>query len=286
MPSDLPKTDTGINYEGTSQAMFEANMRMFGMYRLRYAMRKYFAEFFGTAVFLFFGNTVIATVTFNPAFEAAKWVIIPIGWGFGLMLALYLSMGVSGGHLNPAMTIASALYGRFPLSYVPGYIISQLLGAFTGAALTYGVFRAQINQPEFGAKLVGGQYGTAGIFSTYPNPLNSTWDSFLAEMVLTCLLAMLVQSFFDKRLTPAKGFEPVAVGLTLLTLSICAGINTGFALNPARDLGPRVFTLIAGWGTETFKASNYYFWIPIVAPIVGAIIGITLFEFFIIPNRD
>ncbi|PVV02502.1 hypothetical protein BB560_003042 [Smittium megazygosporum] len=262
------------------------DLRTFGLLEFRYRFRNYFAEFFGTLLLLLFGNGVVALVKFNPSFGPAGFLMITIGWCFGLAMALYPSMGISGGHLNPAVTIAVAIFGRMPWSRVPGYIFSQILGAFTGAAMVYGIFRSKFDPFDGGKRQTTGQYATAGIFATYPDPDNTRWDSFFAEMVLTAILLFVIQGFFDERLTPAKGFEPIAVGLLVLTIGITCGTMTGYAINPARDLGPRLFTLAAGWGTEPFTAAGHYFWIPIVAPIVGGTIGVAMYEFFIIPNLD
>ncbi|OMH80433.1 Aquaporin-9 [Zancudomyces culisetae] len=284
-------SDAGLEKNGSAshEPLGNGNKppRAFPLYGLRYAMREYLAEFFGTALLIFFGNTVVATVTFNETFAPAKWVIITFGWGFGLAMALYISMGVSGGHLNPAVTIANAVYGHFSWIKVPGFIFCQVLGAFFGAALTYGVFRPQFHTFAPDGKLhVGGDYGTGGIFCTYPNPKNSTWDNFYTECLLTGILMFVIRSMFEPKLTPVNGYAPIAVGLLVFTIGLCVGTTTGYAINPARDFGPRVFTAIAGWGSEPFTASNHYFWNPIVAPIVGAIVGFGLYELVIIPNED
>ncbi|OMJ18324.1 Aquaporin-7 [Smittium culicis] len=275
--------DTIGNAAGSGQLEV---VRMFGLYNMRYNLRHYFAEFFGTMVLLFFGNTVVANVVLNPDLATESWVLITLGWGFGLAMALYISMGNSGGHLNPAVTIAAAVYGKFPWKKVPGYIFSQVLGAFMGAAFTYAVYRSRFTPFDGGVRTVTGNTATGGIFCTYPDPNNTRWDSFFTEMLLTAILVFCIQGFFDPKMTPAKGFEPVAVGLLVLTIGICAGKMTGYAINPARDLGPRIFTAVAGWGSTPFTASNHYFWIPIVAPIVGAILGQGSYELFIIPNLD
>ncbi|PVU99525.1 hypothetical protein BB559_000628 [Furculomyces boomerangus] len=264
----------------------DEKIRMFPMFQLRYDMRLYFAEFFGTAILLFFGNSVVANVVFNPELGPETWILITMGWGFGLAMALYVSMGNSGGHLNPAVTISAAVFGRMPWRRVPGYIIAQVLGGFMGAALTYGVYRSRFDPFDGGKRQTGGEFGTAGIFATYPNPNNSTWDSFFTEMILTFVLVFVIQGFFDNRMLPAKGFEPVAVGLLVLAIGLCQGKQTGYAINPARDLGPRIFTAIAGWGSAPFTAANHYFWVPIVAPICGGILAVAFYDFFIIPNLE
>ncbi|PVU93382.1 hypothetical protein BB561_003318 [Smittium simulii] len=261
-----------------------SSIRMFGMLEFRYRYRLYFAEFFGTMLLLLFGNGVVATTKFNEGLAGSAFVLIVFGWGIGLAMALYCCMGNSGGHLNPAVTISAAVFGRFPWSRVPGFIAAQVLGAFTGAAMVYAIFRSKFNGFDGGKRQTLGEFGTAGIFTTFPDPANTRWDSFFTEMLLTAVLLFLIQGFFDKRMLPAKGYEPIAVGLLVLAIGTTNGIMTGYAINPARDFGPRLFTAIAGWGSGPFTAAGYYFWIPIVAPIFGAIIGVGLYEFFIIPN--
>ncbi|OLY81185.1 Aquaporin-3 [Smittium mucronatum] len=260
--------------------------RMFGFYELRYRFRHYLAEYFGTLLLIFFGNTVVALTVFNPELQPESWLLITIAWGLAVTMGLYVSMGNSGGHLNSAVTISAAVYGKFPWRRVPGYILSQILGALTGAALTYAIYRARFDPFDGGVRTVSGPTATGGIFCTYPDPLNTRWDSFFTEMFLTAVLVFVIQGFFDPKMTPAKGFEPVAVGLLVTVIGMAAGRQTGYAINPARDFGPRVFTAIAGWGSAPFTASGHYFWIPIVAPIVGAVLGQGAYELAIIPNQD
>ncbi|PVU97992.1 hypothetical protein BB559_001822 [Furculomyces boomerangus] len=288
----MPTKEHELNSDASSSVIINEHVnephphRMFSYFDHRYRMRHYFAEFFGTALLIFFGTSVNATVTFNPGFAPAKWVIITLGWGFGLGNALFVSMGNSGGHLNPAVTISGAIFGKFPWRKVPGYVLAQILGAFFGSALTFGVFRAKFNEFDGGSRQTKGPQATAGIFATYPDPANSVWDSFFTELLLTCILVFVIQGFFDDKMTPAKGFGPIAVGLLVLSIGISAGTTTGYAINPARDFGPRLFTLAAGWGAKPFQVDRYYFWNPIVAPIVGGILGHFLYEFFIVPNKD
>ncbi|PVU95799.1 hypothetical protein BB561_001595 [Smittium simulii] len=259
-------------------------VRLFGMLGFRYRYRLYFAEFFGTMLLMLFGNGAVATTKFNPAFAEFAFFLNVIGWGAGISMALYCCIGNSGGHLNPAVTISYAVFGRFPWSRVPGFIAAQILGAFTGAAMAYAIFRSKFDEFDGGKRQTLGEFGTAGIFTTFPDPDNTIWDNFFTEMLLTAVLLFSIQGFFDKRMSPAKGYEPIAIGFLVLIISITNGNMTGNANNPARDFGPRLFTAIAGWGSDPFTAAGYYFWIPIVAPIFGAIIGVGLYEFFIIPN--
>ncbi|PVV00921.1 hypothetical protein BB560_000669 [Smittium megazygosporum] len=259
------------------------DIRIFGALELRYKLRRYFAEFFGMMILVIFGDGIIATVTLDD-FGQIGFIMIAFGWCFGLAMALYISMGVSGGHLNPAVTIAMALFKKMPMSHVPGYLISQFFGAFAGAAIVYGNFSAKFDSFDGGVRQTTGKYATAGIFATYPDPENTVVGCFFTEMLLTGLMLFILGGIFDKHLTPARGFEPLAVGFMLFVLIISTGAMTGSPMNPFRDLAPRIFTSIAGWGSAPFTAYNYHFWIPIVAPTIGAILGIGLYEFFIIPN--
>ncbi|OLY77609.1 Aquaporin-3 [Smittium mucronatum] len=257
-----------------------------GFYLMRYRLRHYLAEYFGTLVLIFLGSSVVALVFLNPDVESESWLLINFAWGIAVAMALYVSMGSSGGHLNSAITISAAVYGKLPWHRVPGYIFSQILGAFTGSALTYGVYRSRFDPFDNGVRSVSGPTATGGIFCTYPNPYNTHWDSFFTEMLLTAILVFVVQGIFDPEMTPAKGFEPFIVGLLVTAIGMTTGRLTGSAMNPARDFGPRLFTAVSGWGSAPFTASGHYFWIPIVAPVIGAILGQGAYGLFIIPNRD
>ncbi|KAI8874341.1 aquaporin, partial [Ramicandelaber brevisporus] len=240
------------------------------------------AEFLGTALFIFLGDSSVALTIFHKdTIGGAAYLAISMGFGLGLMCALYVAGGSSGGHFNPAVTIASAVYREFPWRRVPGYIVAQTLGAFVGAALTYAQYRSAFSDYDGGTRQVQGPHGTAGIFATYPagylTNLNAAWN----EGVATALLIIGIFGCTDKRGMLARSHVPIAVGLIFTTIALCIGHGTGFALNPARDFGPRVFTAIAGWGKDVFTASDYYFWIPLVVPIVGGVLGGLVYDTFI-----
>ncbi|KAK7197789.1 Aquaglyceroporin 1 [Novymonas esmeraldas] len=256
------------------------------LYRYRWWMREYFAEFFGTFFLLSFGNGVCATVMFNagdtPGYQSnVSYLAITLGWGFGLCIALFISMGVSGGHLNPAVTLANCVFGAFPWKKAPGFILAQILGAMAGAANVYLLFKPHFDEGQ--RSLLPGETMTSrfgGVFCTYPGVPNgyAVWS----ELFNTMALMMGILGLNDERMTPAINYKPVAVGLLVIVLGITTGINSGYAINPARDLGPRMFTAML-WGKEPFTLHSYYFWIPIFMPIAGAILGMFFYVFFIIP---
>ncbi|XP_073509076.1 aquaporin-9 isoform X2 [Phyllobates terribilis] len=179
-----------------------------------------------------------------------------------------------GGHVNPAVSFAMCMTGKLSWVKLPFYISAQFLGAFTGSAAAFGVYYDALMKYSGGVFTVVGPNATAHIFATYPSPYLSTLNGLADQMMSTALLLILIFAIFDKKNMPApSGLEPIAVGLLILTLGLSLGSNSGCAMNPARDLGPRVFTALAGWGSEVFTAGNSFWWIPVVGPMCGAVIG-------------
>jgi MIP family channel proteins len=178
-----------------------------------------------------------------------------------------VSGGVSGAHLNPAVSTTMALFNKFEWSKVLPYSIAQVLGSFLGALMVNIIYYNAINEidPEH-------TLSTASIFATYPQPFVTTGSAFLTEMFASALLLGGIFAFSDERNNPSKN-APASVGLLVCGLGMSFGWPTGYALNPARDLGPRIMTSIFGWGSLVFTSHNYYFWIPIVAPVVGGAVG-------------
>ncbi|KAJ1918375.1 aquaporin-like protein [Mycoemilia scoparia] len=252
-----------------------------------YGLRKYFseyvAEFFGTMVLITFGNGVNATTTFNTTNLQSGYLTVTIGWGLALTCALYVSLGVSGGHLNPAVSFALALFGRFPYRKLVGYWLAQILGAIVGAANVFGLFHAQFNAYDGGNRQITGPQGTGGIFFTLPQADNSRAQSVFSEILNTALLMAVILGVNDPRMTPAEGYKPIAVGLIVITIGMCTGFVSGYAINPARDFGPRALTAMAGWGKYPFTIYSHYFVIPLFCPFAGAVLGFAFYEFFIVP---
>ncbi|XP_010715575.2 aquaporin-9 [Meleagris gallopavo] len=178
---------------------------------------------------------------------------ISVGFAMAVTIAVYVSGGISGGHINPAVSLAMCVAGRLKWTKLPIYILAQLLGAFVGAAAVFGIYHDAFMEYSNGTLEVTGPYATAHIFATYPAPYLSLINGFADQVMSTAVLLLVIFAIFDTRNNRVpKGLEPVVVGLLIIVLTCSLGMNSGCAMNPARDLGPRLFTAIAGWGMEVF----------------------------------
>lgn len=257
-----------------------------------------FAEFLGTFVLILFGvGSVAVAVAGLPgsgrqavAFGAANWLIIAFGWGFAVVLGVYVAGGVSGAHINPAITLAFAVRRRFPVWKVIPYWIAQVAGAFTAAILLYGVYHKAIVASQSAAGITNRQndLGTFSIFATFPAPYfgGQLWGPFIDQIVGTAALVALVAALVDKRnQAPLSNIAPLIIGFVVVAIGLSLGTNAGYAINPARDFGPRLVTQIFGWGHLAFPGQGAFFdnywWVPIAGPLIGGIVGILVYDFFI-----
>jgi len=244
---------------------------------LRGTRREAAAEFLGTFLILVFGTASVAQKVLSGG-DLGSALSIHLSWGLGVTLGIYASAGVSGAHLNPAVTLAFAALRGFPWRKVPAYVVAQTLGAFAGAAVTLVTYREAFTAFDGGVRQVAGEKATAGIFATYPQPFLSLPGGFVDQVVGTALLLLVIFAFGDRRnAAPASG-GPVLVGALVVAIGMTFGFNAGYAINPARDLGPRVLTALAGWGSEVFRAGSGWWWVPIVAPCLGALLGGFLYD--------
>jgi MIP family channel proteins len=199
-------------------------------------------------------------------------------------MAVYVCAGVSGAHINPAVTLALAVHRRLPWGKVAPYCAAQVAGAFAGAATTFLVYREAFDRFDGGVRQVAGAKATAGIFATYPQDFLSTVPGGLIDQVVgTALLLLLVFALGDGRNFAAEArLQPVLVGAAVVLIGMCFGFNAGYAINPARDFGPRVIAWLEGWGAAAFPGEqgnlSAYWWVPIVGPIIGAIIGAIVYD--------
>ncbi|MBX7124650.1 MAG: aquaporin family protein [Cyclobacteriaceae bacterium] len=231
-------------------------------------MSAYLAEFLGTALLILLGEGVCAGVTLKESkAQHAGWLVVVIAWGIAVTLAIYAVGSVSGAHLNPAVTIAMALNGSFEWQFVPGYVLSQVAGAMLGAALVWlQYFPHWKGTTDAGAKL--------GIFCTAPAVRHTFWNlvsETIATMVLILGLLFLGANDFS------EGLKPLVVGLLIIAIGLSLGGTTGFAINPARDFGPRLahFLLpIQGKGGSDWG----YAWIPVVGPVVGGLLAVLIYQ--------
>lgn len=242
------------------------------------------SEFLGSFILIFIGAGCVAALILNGA-QYSMWEI-SIVWGLAVSMALYITAAISGAHINPAVTISLAVYRGFPWAKVLPYTLAQTAGTFTAAACVYGLYRNGFLQYEATKGIVRGSAESqtlASIFSTYPAPYLSHMQAAFIEMAITAFLVIAIFAFIDERnsFAPTKALFPLAVGLVVAVMGSAFGSLTGFAMNPARDFGPKLFSALAGWGPIALPGPGGYFWVPIVAPMIGALIGGGVYDYFI-----
>jgi MIP family channel proteins len=245
---------------------------------LRGTAREAAAEFLGTFVLILFGIGVVAQFVLGGG-KNGEYLSVNVGWGLAVTLGAYVAAGVSGAHLNPAVTLALAVHRGFAWSKVAPYVAAQFAGAMTAAAVVYLTYREALDQFDGGVRQIAGPLGTAGIWATYPQPFLSIVGGVVDQIVGTAILLLVICALTDNRNNaPESKLGPVVVGLLVLAIGASFGYNAGYAINPARDLAPRVFTALAGWGGGVFTASNGWWWVPVVAPCIGGVLGVFVYD--------
>jgi MIP family channel proteins len=240
--------------------------------------KELYAEFLGTLVILLFGAGSVAQNVLSEG-RNGSYLAINLSWGLGVALAVYVAAGISGAHLNPAVTVALAVRRGFPWSKVLPYSLAQTAGAFCASAVVFVTYREAFAAFDGGVRAVTGAKATAGIFATYPQPFLSLAGGLVDQVVGTAILLLVISALGDTRNSaPAANMSPLLIGLLVVAIGMTFGFNSGYAINPARDLGPRLFTLMGGWGVEVFRAGNHWFWVPIVGPLVGGVLGIWIYD--------
>jgi glycerol uptake facilitator protein len=246
-------------------------------------MQSIIAELIGTMLLVLLGDGVVANVVLTKTKgHNSGWIVITVGWGIAVALSVYAVGRVSGAHLNPAVTIALATIGSFPWAQVPGYLAAQMIGAILGAVLVWLMYLPHWRVTDDpGYKLA--------VFATNP-AIRSTAANLIAEIIGTAVLVFGILAIAGNAQTLSKpgdvdlsfvfsrGLQPLLVGVLVLGIGLSLGGPTGYAINPARDLGPRIahaILPIAGKGSSDWE----YSWIPVVGPIVGGIAGAGLYYF-------
>jgi glycerol uptake facilitator protein len=260
-------------------------------------------EFLGTMLLISFGDGVVAmaVAALNQSGRAATpstiflaagdWLLITWGWAIAVALAVYVAGGITGAHINPAVTLAFAVRGDFPWRKVPWYWLAQVAGAFVGAAVVFLVYHDAISSYESVNHVTRGDansVATFSIFATFPAPyFKGNWIGPLIDQIVgTAFLLVFVAALTDRRnLAPKGNMAPLLVGFAVAAIGMSYGANAGYAINPARDFGPRLFAAIAGWGQVALPGNGAgfsgFFWIPIIGPLIGGVLGILVYDFFI-----
>jgi MIP family channel proteins len=249
---------------------------------LRGTAREVAAEFLGTFVLIVFGVGVVAQFVLGGGANG-QYLSVNLGWGLAVTMGIYVSAGISGAHLNPAVTLALALRRGFSWAKVGPYIAAQFAGAFLASALVFITYREALDRFDGGVRQIGGALGTAGIWATYPQPFLSAFPGGIIDQVVgTALLVGVIFALSDARnFAPPERLTPVLVGLLVMLIGATFGYNAGYAINPARDLAPRLFTAIAGWGSGVFTAGNSWWWVPVVGPCIGGVLGAYVYDLVI-----
>ena len=230
-------------------------------------------------------GTPIATATAS----AGNWVSISLGWSLAVFFGIVVSGGVSGAHLNPAVTVALAAFGRHPWAQVAPYVLAQTLAAFVAAAVIYAEYHsALLNWGEHCCgghpfRIGAGGCNGAGVWTTFPQSFETIGEGFIDQVLGTALLLLGIFAINDDaQRGPGNASGPItkaaAVAALVVAIGASFGFATGYAINPARDFGPRLFTSLAGFGAQVWSAGHAWWWVPIVAPTIGGLVGAGLYE--------
>lgn len=260
------------------------------------------AEFMGTMILILFGDGVVAAVILFLGYNSsgassttaingsASWVLINFGWGFAVMLGIYVAGATTGAHLNPAVTLGFALRRAFPWSKVLWYWLAQVVGAFVAAAILYVEYNTGFTSFEKAMHIVRGTPASLNdglVFYTFQRTsfggaVVPIWNALFDQILGTALLVFLILAVVDLRGSPpAANLAPFIIGLIVVAIGMSFGVDAGYAINPARDFGPRLFAAFAGWGSAALPGVNGYFWVPIVGPLVGGAIGAFVYDYTI-----
>lgn len=251
-------------------------------------------EFLGTMVLILFGDGCVAGLwlfgfgTNTPLF--INWMIIAFGWGFAVMLGVYTAGTLSGAHLNPAVTLAFAATRKFPWNKVIPYWVAQVAGAFVAALILWLVYHGafinfeHVNHISRGMNDYNGKglsIGEAKVFYTFKASFIDVFPgAFFDQVVGTALLVGLIFAIVDVRNSPPQSnVAPLIIGFLVVAIGLSFGYNAGYAINPARDFGPRLLAWVVGFKGIALPGPDNYFWVPILGPLIGGVLGAFVYEF-------
>ncbi|KAK5175297.1 glycerol channel [Saxophila tyrrhenica] len=311
-PSEIQQTTTSLNSQKTSTNLTNTRARL-GLHpiapvieehdesehsdllwpKIRMSLKEPFAEFFGVFIMVLFGDGSVAQVLLTAGDPSApggdgwgNYQSISWGWGLGVMLGIYVA-GDSGAYLNPAITFTNCILRKLPWRRLPVYFVAQFLGGFCAAGVIYINYVNGINAMEgHGVRTVPpATNATAGIFCTYPaadmTKAGMFFDEFIASFILMFVIFALKDDSNKGQFSASGAWFPLGLFFLIFGIGACFGWQTGYAINLARDFGPRLMSYAVGYGHEVWSAGGYYFWIPMVAPFLGCLFGGLIYDIFI-----
>jgi glycerol uptake facilitator protein len=244
------------------------------------------AEAVAVGIIIAMGDSAAAMYTlYDPSpYQQAYWGVC-IAWGLAVTIAIYTTASVSGCHANPAVTLALAIYRRFSWVKVLPYFAAQIVGGLSGAAIVYALFSPVIDHFNALHHLTRDAGGASGVFFTHPGLSILPMHAFTDEVILTSILIFGIFAITEQYNEQAPGANSGAliIGFLVATIGASTGYLEGWAINPARDLGPRIFCFFMGWGVAAFPSPQSYWWIPIVAPLLGGVAGGAAYQLLIHP---
>ena len=255
------------------------------------ASRRLVGEMISEAMAVFiiiaFGDSAAGMyLLYDPSpYKQAYWGVC-IAWGLAVTIAIYVTGAVSGTHANPAVTLALAVFRGFSWKKVIPYSVAQVIGAFLGAAVVYVMFGPVIDHFNAVNHMTrAGDGGAAGVFFTHPGDGITPMHALLDQVILTALLMLGIFAITEEwnTVAPMANSGALIIGLLVALIGASAGYLEAWALNPARDFGPRLFAFLAGWGPQALPSPGNYWWVPIVGPLVGGLVGGGAYQWLIRP---
>lgn len=252
--------------------------------------KQFWGELISEAVAVFiiigFGDSASAMYfLYNPSpYQNAYWGVC-IAWGLGVSMAIYATGAISGTHANPAVTLGLAMYRKFSWKKVVPYWIAQVVGGFVGAGLVYVLFQPVIDHFNAANHLTRAAGGAAGVFFTHPGLAITPFHAFTDEIILTGFLLFGIFAITEQynEMAPMPNSSALIIGLLIAVIGASMGYLEAWAINPARDFGPRLFAFFTGWGSAALPSPGNFWWVPIAGPLIGGAAGASAYQFLIHP---
>jgi len=253
---------------------------------MRQAIGELISEALAMFIIIGLGDSVACMyVLYDPSpYQNAYWGVC-IAWGLAVTIAIYATASISGTHANPAVTLALAIFRGFPWKKVLPYTVAQVIGAFLGAAIVYVLFGPVIDHYNQAHGLTREAGGAAGVFFTHPGLAVTPMHALLDQVILTAFLLFGIFAITERfnEMAPGANSGALMIGLLVATIGACMGYLEAWAINPARDFGPRLFAFFAGWGLSALPSPDNYWWIPIVGPLIGGVVGAGAYQLLVHP---